>query len=153
MLVNVVTINQKCRYYQRAFFMLSSVSATFSYSLHQRGQLPIRLQTKYYQMLMRPMKTQKNYIVLHSSKSTTPSWVDSNMNDSNCLSTVSLAIVDVFLTDRHRQFYGGSFHCNVVTNNLDPFHGRKPDGVTSCYPIPQDGGANRTKVGQSIYSI
>ena len=32
-------------------------------------------------------------------------------------------------------------------------HGREPDGVTSCYPIPQDGGANRTKVGQSIFSI
>ena len=33
------------------------------------------------------------------------------------------------------------------------FHGREPDGVTSCYPISQDGGANRTKVGQSIFSI
>ena len=32
-------------------------------------------------------------------------------------------------------------------------YGREPDGVTSCYPIPQDGGANRTKVGQSIFSI
>ena len=32
-------------------------------------------------------------------------------------------------------------------------HGREPDGVTSCYPISQDGGANRTKVGQSIFSI
>ena len=30
-------------------------------------------------------------------------------------------------------------------------HGREPDGVTSYYPIPQDGGANRTKVGQSIF--
>ena len=36
-----------------------------------------------------------------------------------------------------------------------PYHGREPDGVTSCYPILQDGGTNRTKVGQScsIFSI
>ena len=32
-------------------------------------------------------------------------------------------------------------------------HGREPDGVTSYHPIPQDGGANQTKVGQSFFSI
>ena len=35
----------------------------------------------------------------------------------------------------------------------NPLHIREPDGLTSCYPIPQDGAANRKKVGQSILSI
>ena len=41
----------------------------------------------------------------------------------------------------------GTGHVNSLI-----IHGREPDGVTSCYPILQDGGTNRTKVGQSIFS-
>ena len=61
-------------------------------------------------------------------------------------------------------FYGAQLWWYEKTNN--PFivlltvdysvvlmHGREPDGKTSCYPIPQDDGANRTKVDQSIFSI
>ena len=31
------------------------------------------------------------------------------------------------------------------------YHGREPDGVTSCYPILQDGGANRWQVNTGQY--
>ena len=30
-------------------------------------------------------------------------------------------------------------------------HGREPDGVTTCYPIPQDGGANRWQENTGRY--
>ena len=41
--------------------------------------------------------------------------------------------------------------CGCFVCRAESFHGREPDGVTSCYPILQDGRANRWQVNIGRY--